>query len=63
MSLDISIDRFNELVDNFSNLKPILVIGDVGIDKYTQGVVNRISPEAPVPLLEVKKEWLNGEKK
>lgn len=58
MSLDISIDRFNELVDNFSNLKPILVIGDVGIDKYTQGVVNRISPEAPVPLLEVKKEWL-----
>ena len=57
MSLDISIDRFNELVDNFSNLKPILVIGDVGIDKYTQGVVNRISPEAPVPLLEVKKEF------
>ena len=58
MGLDISPDRFNELVDNFSNLKPILVIGDVGIDKYTHGVVNRISPEAPVPLIEVKKEWL-----
>jgi rfaE bifunctional protein kinase chain/domain len=33
-------------------------VGDVGIDKYTFGEVKRISPEAPVPVLEVKKEWL-----
>ncbi len=58
MGLDVSVNRFNELVSKFNDLKPIFVIGDVGIDKYTQGVVNRISPEAPVPLIEVKKEWL-----
>lgn len=30
----------------------ILVIGDVMVDMYTDGNVNRISPEAPVPILE-----------
>lgn len=49
--------RFTEIVNNFSKLKPVMVVGDVGIDKYTHGEVNRISPEAPVPVLEVKKEW------
>lgn len=37
-------------------IKPILVVGDVGIDKYTLGEVSRISPEAPVPVLEVSSE-------
>lgn len=32
----------------------ILVIGDVMIDAYLNGKVNRISPEAPVPILNVK---------
>ena len=49
--------RFKEIVGKLSSLDPILVVGDVGIDKYTFGVVTRISPEAPVPVLEVKKEW------
>ncbi|AYF44282.1 MULTISPECIES: bifunctional heptose 7-phosphate kinase/heptose 1-phosphate adenyltransferase [Halobacteriovorax] len=53
----ISPQRFDAIVSNLSNIKPILVVGDVGIDKYTSGVVNRISPEAPVPLVEVQKEW------
>ena len=35
-----------------------MVLGDVGIDKYTYGEVERISPEAPVPVLNVSKEWL-----
>ncbi|MBI3535156.1 MAG: D-glycero-beta-D-manno-heptose-7-phosphate kinase, partial [Deltaproteobacteria bacterium] len=26
----------------------VLVIGDVGVDRYTIGLVERISPEAPV---------------
>ena len=36
----------------------ILVIGDVGVDRYVQGSVERISPEAPVPLLLVEEETL-----
>jgi rfaE bifunctional protein kinase chain/domain len=54
---NITKERFEFLTKQFSTLKPILVLGDVGIDKYTYGEVNRISPEAPVPILEVTKEW------
>ncbi len=34
--------------------KHILVIGDVMIDRYLSGQVNRISPEAPVPVVHVR---------
>ena len=54
----ISENRFNEVLEKFKSVKPLLVVGDVGIDKYTYGEVKRISPEAPVPVLEVTKEWL-----
>lgn len=50
-------DKFQQIVNSFNKLKPILVVGDLGIDKYTYGEVKRISPEAPVPVLEVSKEW------
>lgn len=50
-------DKFQQIVSSFIKLKPILVVGDLGIDKYTYGEVKRISPEAPVPVLEVSKEW------
>jgi rfaE bifunctional protein kinase chain/domain len=50
-------ENFERITHNFSSLKPILVVGDLGIDKYTFGDVKRISPEAPVPILEVEKEW------
>lgn len=53
----ISENRFLHTVENFRNLPPIAVVGDVGIDKYTHGNVKRISPEAPVPVLEVTREW------
>ena len=36
--------------------KKILIIGDVGLDEYVMGEVRRISPEAPVPVLEVNEE-------
>jgi D-beta-D-heptose 7-phosphate kinase / D-beta-D-heptose 1-phosphate adenosyltransferase len=36
--------------------KKILVIGDVMLDHYVYGVVSRMSPEAPVPVLDVEKE-------
>lgn len=33
----------------------VLVVGDVMLDQYVDGEVNRISPEAPVPVLSVRK--------
>lgn len=40
-----------------SNTKPtILVIGDLMIDHYIIGGATRLSPEAPVPIVNVKKE-------
>jgi len=38
------------IVESFKG-KRILVIGDVMIDAYLQGKVNRVSPEAPVPIV------------
>ncbi len=38
--------------------KRILILGDVGLDEYIMGEVRRISPEAPVPILEVENEDL-----
>ena len=37
------------------NSKKVLVVGDSMIDAYMWGEINRISPEAPVPVVEVKK--------
>ncbi len=54
----ISKERLSEVLSKFNELNPVIVLGDVGIDKYTSGRVRKISPEAPVPVLEVTKEWL-----
>ena len=32
-------------------MKPLLVIGDVMLDRYTYGTADRLSPEAPVPIV------------
>ena len=50
-------DYFNEF-----NGKRILVIGDVMVDAYIKGKVTRISPEAPVPIVqfEDREERLGG---
>jgi len=42
----------SELINGFSRLK-VLIIGDLMIDSYTWGRVSRISPEAPVPIVNV----------
>ncbi|MDJ0652308.1 MAG: D-glycero-beta-D-manno-heptose-7-phosphate kinase [Simkaniaceae bacterium] len=46
-----------KLLSSFSRLKPakVLVLGDFMLDTYTTGRVQRISPEAPVPILHVQK--------
>ncbi len=36
--------------------KHIAVVGDIILDEYVEGMVNRISPEAPVPVVELKDE-------
>ncbi len=46
-SLEEIFDAFNELT--------VLVIGDVMLDSYIWGSVERISPEAPVPIVSVKR--------
>ncbi len=47
--------RIDELLNNVKT-KRIAVVGDVMIDRYVWGNVNRISPEAPVPIVEVESE-------
>lgn len=44
-----------ELFEQFNNLT-ILIIGDVMMDSYLWGSVERISPEAPVPIVSVRKK-------
>jgi rfaE bifunctional protein kinase chain/domain len=44
----------DNIFEQFNNLK-IAVIGDVMIDSYLWGKVHRISPEAPVPIVNVVK--------
>ena len=46
---------FKAIFDQFVG-KRILVIGDVMIDSYLRGKVNRVSPEAPVPIVSLEKE-------
>lgn len=38
------------------NMPKILVIGDIMLDVYINGTVERVSPEAPVPVLKFEKE-------
>lgn len=49
-----SIDT-NFLFHSFENQR-IMVVGDVMLDRYISGRANRISPEAPVPILEIERE-------
>ena len=48
-------DRLDEIFTGFSG-KRIMVVGDLMIDEYLIGHVSRISPEAPVPVVEVAEE-------
>jgi len=54
--VDISNKRLDELKKDFDG-KRIAVVGDMMLDGYFWGDVKRISPEAPVPVLEVEDEF------
>jgi rfaE bifunctional protein kinase chain/domain len=47
--------RFEELAAKLPG-KKVLVLGDVGVDRYTVGTASRLSPEAPVPVLLVSSQ-------
>jgi D-beta-D-heptose 7-phosphate kinase/D-beta-D-heptose 1-phosphate adenosyltransferase len=47
----------SEGIDRFKSCR-VLVVGDLIMDEFLWGQVERISPEAPVPVVEVKKESL-----
>jgi len=54
---DIYREYLNKGIDNFGK-SMILVIGDIMLDRFIWGNVSRISPEAPVPVVEVERETI-----
>ena len=50
--------QLQKVVEQFSD-QPILVVGDLMLDRFVWGRVERISPEAPVPVVEVVKETVH----
>lgn len=48
-------ERLKSLFDAFRG-KKVAVVGDLMLDRYVWGSVSRISPEAPVPVLEIESE-------
>src|SRR6266404_3559627 len=55
MPTALSIKRAGEIVRQFRD-RNIVVLGDVMLDEFIWGDVSRISPEAPVPVVEIKRE-------
>ena len=49
----ISLKRVKQILSKFKNRR-ILVIGDLMLDRFVWGKVSRISPEAPIPVVEVQ---------
>lgn len=50
-------DHFDRLLASFPSTR-VLVVGDIMADQYVWGSVDRISPEAPVPVVSVNEETL-----
>ncbi len=55
MNRYITLKKAHSLIDRFAKAR-ILVIGDIIMDHFIWGKVRRISPEAPVPVVEVSSE-------
>ena len=52
----IAPDRARDLINRFTRLN-VCVVGDVMLDRFVVGQVNRISPEAPVPVVRFEREY------
>ncbi|MEO6054503.1 MAG: bifunctional ADP-heptose synthase [Chthoniobacterales bacterium] len=56
----MNLERLQHILDKAASLR-LLVVGDVMLDEFIWGNVSRISPEAPVPVVEVSHEsWYPG---
>ena len=55
LSKILPVSVFRKTIENFRNVR-VVVAGDIILDKVVWGEVKRISPEAPVPIVEVSKE-------
>ncbi|MCD6571252.1 MAG: D-glycero-beta-D-manno-heptose-7-phosphate kinase [Deltaproteobacteria bacterium] len=53
--LKINKDRLKKILNSMRS-KTLAVVGDLILDEYIWGDVQRISPEAPVPVVDVQKE-------
>ena len=51
----LSVSRVRQIVSAASKAR-LLVLGDVMLDQFVWGAVSRISPEAPVPVVEFERE-------
>jgi D-beta-D-heptose 7-phosphate kinase/D-beta-D-heptose 1-phosphate adenosyltransferase len=49
---ELDIRRLTELTSGFGDAK-VLILGDIMLDEYMYGSVDRISPEAPVPVVDI----------
>ena len=51
----MDVNQFNQLFEGFAATK-IGVVGDIMLDTYWWGLVDRISPEAPVPIVSLQRK-------
>lgn len=51
------VSKLKSIIERFADVK-VLVVGDVMLDRYWWGKVQRISPEAPVPVVNLEKTSL-----
>jgi D-beta-D-heptose 7-phosphate kinase/D-beta-D-heptose 1-phosphate adenosyltransferase len=50
-----STQRLTDVVSRFPSVR-VLCVGDIMVDRYVHGRVNRVSPEAPVPVISIDSE-------
>lgn len=55
VEIGMNLDRAQQLLKAFAG-KRLLVVGDVVLDRYVDGKVERLNPEAPVPILHAQGE-------
>jgi D-beta-D-heptose 7-phosphate kinase/D-beta-D-heptose 1-phosphate adenosyltransferase len=53
--MQLTSSRAKEVIDSMRGRK-VVVLGDVMLDEFVWGDVTRISPEAPVPVVDIKRE-------
>jgi len=53
----LAASRARDLVSRFAG-QPVLVVGDVMLDRFIVGRVTRISPEAPVPVVQFQSDYV-----